>query len=170
MRYVLLLSIKSNSKSNIAQINIKGQFILIQSFLPTKGPSPVIVGTSTGGVSFPEHLQQGHSSYMVSKYAVIKFMQMVGSENPDVHVVTIHPGVIETQMYHKAEMEGLHSDTIQLAAHFTLWVTSEQARFARGRFLWCNWDVEELVAEKEKILERDDLFRVNIGGWPYSPL
>lgn len=107
---------------------------------------------------------------MASKLAVTKFIQAVGVENPDVHVVLIHPGVIETQMYHKAEMEAIPPDTIQLAAHFTLWVTSEQARFARGRFLWCNWDVEELMAAKDKIAAREDLFRVNIGGWPYTPL
>jgi NAD(P)-dependent dehydrogenase (short-subunit alcohol dehydrogenase family) len=113
---------------------------------------------------------QGISAYIVSKLAIIKFMQMVATENPDVHVVTIHPGIIETDMFRKAELEGLQLDTIQLPAHFTLWLTSEQARFARGRFLWCNWDVEELVAAKEKILESEDLFRVNIGGWPFSPL
>jgi NAD(P)-dependent dehydrogenase (short-subunit alcohol dehydrogenase family) len=129
-----------------------------------------MVGVSTGAVSFPEKFLVGHSSYVVAKIAIIKLMQMIGVENPDVRTVTIHPGVIETQMYTKAELPGLVPDSIHLAAHFTLWVTSDEARFANGRFLWLNWDVDELKANAKKIEESPDLFRVTIGGWPYQPL
>lgn len=161
---------RSTHQITQTQVNIKGQFILIQAFMPTRGKNAVVVGTSTGGVVFPEAYSLGHSSYMVSKFAIIKFMQVVATEYPDVHVVTIHPGVIETAMYYKAQLEGLTFDTIQLAAHFTLWVTSEEARFGRGRFLWCNWDVDELKAKVAEIEANEDLFRTTIGGWPFQPL
>ena len=145
-------------------------FILVQTFLPFKGKDPVIVGTSTAAVHFPEQLMVGHSSYIVSKLAINKLIQLLVVEHPDIHAVSIHSGVIETQMYHKAEVDGLTADTIQLSAHFTLWASSPEARFANGRFLWCNWDVDELKENAQKIQDSGDLFKLTFGGWPYAHL
>lgn len=46
------------------------------------------------------------SSYACSKYALLKVMEILAAEFTDVHVVTIHPGVVETNMYEKSGMAG----------------------------------------------------------------
>lgn len=52
------------------------------------------------------------SSYASSKYGLLKVMEILAAEFPDVHVVTIHPGVVETNMLEKSEMaEQLPIDT-----------------------------------------------------------
>ena len=142
----------------------------MQAFLPFKGKEPAIVATSTAALLFPEQMMVGHSSYVVSKQAVSKLVQIIAVEHPDIHVVSIHPGVVETQMYYKSEVQGVTLDSVQLAAHFTLWASSPEAHFANGRFLWSNWDVVELKANAQKLQESPGLFRITFGGWPYSEL
>jgi hypothetical protein len=59
-------------------------------------------------------------------------------------------------------------DSAELPAHFAVWLASEEARFLCGRFVWCNWDVEQLK-EKKGFLEKDPLLLTgNCVGWPYS--
>ena len=72
-------------------------------------------------------------------------------------VVNVHPGqVTETEMAAKAKGTttqdlGRHIDDAQLAGDFTVWLLSEEARFLKGKFVWVNWDVEELKGRKEEI-------------------
>jgi hypothetical protein len=40
-------------------------------------------------------------------------------------------------------------------------VTSEAAKFLAGRFAWVNWDVDELVAGKDEMVE-EDLLRTSL--------
>jgi NAD(P)-dependent dehydrogenase (short-subunit alcohol dehydrogenase family) len=84
------------------EVNVLGTGATLRAFLPFKGADrPVVVGTSTGGVLFPKAMATGSSGYLVSKMAVASLMEYVAAEEPDVHVVTIHPGVIATAMYDK---------------------------------------------------------------------
>jgi NAD(P)-dependent dehydrogenase (short-subunit alcohol dehydrogenase family) len=57
-------------------------------------------------VTLPPAMLTPASSYAGSKYALIKVMEILAAEFPDVHVVTIHPGVVETNMFEKSGMEG----------------------------------------------------------------
>lgn len=59
-------------------------------------------------------------------------------------------------------------DAPQLPGHFAVWLCSEEARFLRGKFVWSNWDVDELKAKKDEI-ESSPLLTVNCIGWPYTP-
>jgi hypothetical protein len=45
------------------------------------------------------------------------------------------------------------ADKIQaeLPGQFCVWLASKEARFLRGKFLWANWDVEELMQRAEEI-------------------
>lgn len=56
-------------------------------------------------------------------------------------------------------------DNIRLPADFIVWTVSEEAKPYNGKFLWSQWDVEELVARKGEIEGTDNL---NFGliGWP----
>lgn len=59
-------------------------------------------------------------------------------------------------------------DAVELPAHFAVWLCSKEARFLRGKFVWSNWDVEELMRHKAEIAE-SLLLTANCIGWPYSP-
>jgi NAD(P)-dependent dehydrogenase (short-subunit alcohol dehydrogenase family) len=100
----------------------------------------------------------GGSAYVASKLALVKFYEMIAAETEDLQVVIIHPGVIDTRMNVKSDIAalGLPYDDIKLPAHFTIWAASKEAAFANGRFLWCNWDVDEL--KKNPKFYEDPLF------------
>ena len=44
-----------------------------------------------------------------------------------------------------------------------VWLVSEEAAFLKGKFVWANWDVEEMVARKNEI-EKGSLLRVGLTG------
>lgn len=44
-----------------------------------------------------------------------------------------------------------------LAANFSVWATTPEAEFLNGKFLWVNWDVEELKKQKKDIVENHKL-------------
>ena len=58
--------------------------------------------------------------------------------------------------------------TVKLPAHFILWMTSPEAHFLRGKFVWCNWDVEQLKARAKEIQE-SSVLTSNVLGWPFEP-
>lgn len=51
---------------------------------------------------------------------------------------------------------------VELSAAFCVWV-SKQA-FLHGRFVWANWDAEELVAMQDDILRDKGMLRIGLQG------
>jgi len=149
------------------EVNIKGPFITCQAFMPTKGKKPIIVATATAAVTLPAAMVTNSSSYVASKLGLIKFIEVLTAEHPDVHITTIHPGIIETAMFVKSNMTSMPTDKVELPAHFTVWLTSPEAAFFKGKMAWCNWDVEQLKAKAAQI-ESSDIFTSGLMGWPFS--
>ena len=52
-----------------------------------------------------------------------------------------------------------------LPAHFNVWIASPEAEFLKGRFVWVNWDVNELKALAKEI-ESSWLLRTYLDGLP----
>jgi hypothetical protein len=46
-----------------------------------------------------------------------------------------------------------------------VWLASPEAEFLRGRYVWANWDIEELKAKKDVILN-ENLLMMGLRGWP----
>lgn len=57
--------------------------------------------------------------------------------------------------------------SVSLPASFNLWLASPEARFLKGKFLWANWDVDELKAKAEE-LESTTQLNIGLGGWPFQ--
>jgi hypothetical protein len=55
----------------------------------------------------------------------------------------------------------------ELPAHFLLWAASSEAAFARGRFVFCNWDVTQLKELTEKFADEGYL-TTGLLGWPFQ--
>lgn len=45
-----------------------------------------------------------------------------------------------------------------------LWLASPEATFLKGKFLWSNWDVDELKTRAEEI-ESSEEFNIKAVGW-----
>lgn len=55
---------------------------------------------------------------------------------------------------------------VSLPATFNVWLASPEARFLKGKFLWSNWDVDELKAQAKEI-EAGKL-TMGLVGWPFA--
>lgn len=56
---------------------------------------------------------------------------------------------------------------VSLPASFSVWLASPEASFLKGKFLWTNWDVDELKAKAKEIEESNQL-SIGLGGWPFQ--
>ncbi|KFY35279.1 hypothetical protein V494_06056 [Pseudogymnoascus sp. VKM F-4513 (FW-928)] len=146
-------------------VNVKGNLILSKAFLKHAAENPILLHVSTGGSHVPP--MPAYSAYAVSKMAAAKLMEYLASENPQARVHVIHPGVIPTDMYKKSSEGGyeFEFDDIELPASFAVWIVSPEAEFLRGKFVWSNWDIEELKAKKEHLVSTNDL-TLGLLGWP----
>jgi hypothetical protein len=45
-----------------------------------------------------------------------------------------------------------------------VWLVSKEAAFLRGRFVWSNWDVEELLAREDEFKEDPLLLTLGLTG------
>lgn len=47
-----------------------------------------------------------------------------------------------------------------------VWLTSPEAAFLKSKYVWANWDVNELMAQKEEI-ESGTKLNLGLVGWPF---
>lgn len=64
--------------------------------------------------------------------------------------------------YHVADF-----DLVSLPASFNVWLASPEAHFLKGKFLWTNWDVDELKARAKEI-EASTQLSIGLVGWPFQ--
>lgn len=55
-----------------------------------------------------------------------------------------------------------------LPGGFCVWVASPQAAFLKGRFVWANWDVTELMERQKEVIANPMLLTLSLGGWPFK--
>ena len=40
---------------------------------------------------------------------------------------------------------------MDLPAHFLVWLASEEAKFLKSKFVWANWDAQDLIKRAKEI-------------------
>ncbi|RYP48886.1 hypothetical protein DL768_005310 [Monosporascus sp. mg162] len=140
--------------------NVLGALNSVRGFIRHAAEGAHILHISTCVCHVPP-MEAGPSAYSASKAAATKFFDHVAYENPGLNVVNVHPGLIESDMSRKSGHGGM--DHIDLPGHFCLWLASPEAAFLRGKFVWVNWDIDELKARKEEI-QSTDLLNTKLGG------
>lgn len=50
-----------------------------------------------------------------------------------------------------------------LPGQFYVWLCSEEAKFLKNKFVWANWDVDELIARAEEI-QNSNLLTIGLRG------
>ncbi len=76
---------------------------------------------------------------------------------------------MEVELDHQMDFVNLLTGSllVQLPAHFMVWLSTPEAQFLNGKFVWANWDVEELKAQAKDI-ESTDKMSVTFQGWPFA--
>ena len=153
------------------EINVLGTATVSQKFLqilePGKKAIVLNVSSCAAHMRFP---LIGWSGYNGSKMAQLRIFENIRFEHPNVRFVNVHPGNIESDGFTRSGASappGGMTDG-KLAGEFFAWLSTEEAEFLSGRFVWAEWDVEELKGNKAEILEKDLLLTTIDGftrGW-----
>ncbi|KAF2237160.1 NAD(P)-binding protein [Viridothelium virens] len=101
------------------------------------------------------HIHVNHlSGYAASKAAMNLLLVHLNMQWNDrgVSLFAIHPGLIYTSMTGKVfPADSPIWEDGNLSASFCVWLCHPEAAFLSGKMLWAQWDVQELLAQKEWI-------------------
>ncbi|PVI06247.1 NAD(P)-binding protein [Periconia macrospinosa] len=152
--------VKQNLKAWFAgfEVNVLGTAIVTQKFLQARQPSAASVVINIS--SMAAHMRFpliAWSGYNASKLAQVRVFENLRFEHPDVKFFNVHPGNIESDGFTRSGAAPPPSGMTdgKLAGLFCAWLANEEAAFLTGRFVWAEWDIDELKAKKDEILERD---------------
>ncbi|KAF3902078.1 C-factor [Orbilia brochopaga] len=148
------------------EVNIKGLYLCSRYFLPMvlRSSTKTIINVSSNGAHVTS---RGASAYQSSKFAVCRLAEFMTNDYWDEGLVAIavHPGSVMTELA-KGMPEYMHEvliDTVELPADAMVWLAKERREWLRGRYVMTNWDVNELEAKKDEIVDGDLLkFRLAI--------
>jgi NAD(P)-dependent dehydrogenase (short-subunit alcohol dehydrogenase family) len=155
---------------------------LVSAFLKHRAENAVIIETNSCAGHF--NIAPGYSTYSVAKMATARFYQFLQFEHPELSIFSVQPGAVDTDMSRsagykpKAENEEFQwkeqgtellseRDDASLPASFFVWLASPEAKFLKGKFLWANWDVDELK-DRAKEIEGTQFLSIGLGGWPFE--
>jgi NAD(P)-dependent dehydrogenase (short-subunit alcohol dehydrogenase family) len=155
------------------KINVKGSIIVAQEFLRSKAGSQKTTFISINSGAAHISYIPDFSAYAASKIATLRVMEYLSNEERGMRVFSVQPGTVDTDMQRKAgrdaqddismyrlvvSMRGSRGllMVVDLPAGFCVWLAAcKDADFLRGRLVWANWDVDELLARKEEVIEKD---------------
>ncbi|KAK4580364.1 hypothetical protein LTR86_000567 [Recurvomyces mirabilis] len=139
--------------------NIVASYDLVDAYLKSPKASADSTKTVINITSASAQLTiPGQIGYASSKAAFAKMMQHFSLEHsPEkdgVRLFNLHPGAIYTP-YASTEYgpDDFPWEDIMLPAHFSTWLglSGQEAEFLHGRFMWSQWDVDELIQLKEQM-------------------
>ncbi|KAI4147605.1 MAG: hypothetical protein LQ341_001758 [Variospora aurantia] len=139
--------------------NMRGPYLMTRSFLPLllKGSGKTILNISSIGahVTYP-----GASGYQTAKFALLRFSEFTNAEYGEQGIVafSLHPGGVKTETALNMPQEVkdmLLIDTPELAANTIVYLTQQRQEWLRGRYVDVTWDMDELFAKKDEIVEKD---------------
>lgn len=149
------------------EVNLKGTYHVVRFCLPRliESARKHAAGGSTGGHLIlissvgAQLLIPGASDYQTSKHAINRLCEFINVDHGEdgIKCFAIHPGGVPTTLARNMP-EAIHSSLVdepELAAGFIVWLCSGKADWAKGRYLSANWDVNELLQMKGRIIGDD---------------
>ncbi|CAG5158682.1 uncharacterized protein ALTATR162_LOCUS5203 [Alternaria atra] len=150
--------------------NLEGSLWVAKAFIRTAAPDAHVIAINSWGAHLS--LNNAFASYCVAKMAVYRLWDTVLLAKPNLSVFHTQPGVVLTEMNLKVggadSFKDVKTDDVTLPASFNLWLSTPEARFLNGKFLWCNWDIDELKSCAKEI-ESGRLLNIDLVGWPFGP-
>jgi len=145
------------------EVNVKGSAIVAKEFLKLATKNAALINVTSGAAHVPPSPLL--SSYQASKSAAVMLFQHIQFDNPELQVISVHPGVVETDM--SISTNRTPEDDISLPSSYMVWAASPEAKFLKGKLVWAHWDVEELQARKSEI-EGTTMLTLSLQGWPFK--
>ncbi|KAJ5574344.1 oxidoreductase [Penicillium hispanicum] len=147
--------------------NLRGTMHVAQAFLRFASKDAVVIDISSSAA----HVNFGplFASYSIAKLAVFRLWDFLAFSHADLSIFHIQPGIVDTAMNREAggvAATGIE-DHVSLPASFHVWLASPEARFLKGKYLWANWDVDELKARSKEIEGSTEL-NIGLVGWPFD--
>jgi NAD(P)-dependent dehydrogenase (short-subunit alcohol dehydrogenase family) len=149
------------------EVNMKGAYLSARYGIPhlIESAKKYSEKGSTGGHLIlissvgAQLLMPGASDYQTSKHAINRLCEFINVDHGEdgIKCFAVHPGGVATDLG-KSMPEDLHqylTDEPELAAGFIVWLCSGKADWASGRYLSSNWDVNELLDMKDRIINED---------------
>ncbi|KAL1864018.1 hypothetical protein Daus18300_007983 [Diaporthe australafricana] len=153
------------------EINVKGLYLLAREFIASsageekKQGAPVFVNISAAAGHINPTLA-GFSGYSGSKIGAARVVETLQLENTGLRFYNVHPGIVASDMLDKSGLSvlGVPMDEPDLAGHFVAWLASDEGEFLKGKYLWVNWDVDELKLKKDELSAPNKLV-TGLVGW-----
>ncbi|KAF1976911.1 NAD-P-binding protein [Bimuria novae-zelandiae CBS 107.79] len=148
------------------QVNVKRPYIVTRAFLPLLFNSKDSLKTILNVPSIAANsLHPGTSAYECGKLALLRFRESVNAEYADKDILSfgIHPDGIVTDLFRDMpdSLHAMLNDTPELAADSIVWMTAERRDWLKGRYISCNWDMQEFLGKRQAI-EDGDLLKVRL--------
>lgn len=147
------------------EVNVRGLFNMSRLFLPMllstraahDGLCTMVNVASSGALS----ARPGSGSYRSSKLALLRWTETLQLEYADQALVAycVNPGAIKTKITETAPEAVRNSfpNRPEIAGDTIVWLASERREWLGGRYVDCPWDMEELLAKKDEIVDGDKL-------------
>ncbi|QDS77751.1 hypothetical protein FKW77_004793 [Venturia effusa] len=142
-------------------VNLKGPYLTTRAFLPLLLSSPngskcICNVASVGALITTPSV----SSYQTSKLAVVRLTEFIAAEYADkgICAFSIHPGNVATDIIGPGgggDLSYVFTETVDLAGDTVVWLVKEERGWLNGRYINVTWDMEEVKAKKEVIVEKD---------------
>jgi NAD(P)-dependent dehydrogenase (short-subunit alcohol dehydrogenase family) len=149
------------------EVNVRGAYHVIRFTIPHLARSAhqrAAEGRSGGHLILlssigAQLLMPGASDYQTSKHAINRLCEFVQVDHGDdgIKCFALHPGGVSTELGRNMP-EAMHAylvDDAALPAAFAVWLCSGKADWAKGRYLSANWDVQELAALADQVVQSD---------------
>ncbi|RVX74935.1 hypothetical protein B0A52_01212 [Exophiala mesophila] len=141
--------------------NLGMAFNTVQAMLPLLAEDATVLNISSG-IGHIDPVPQIWL-YAATKLHNVKMFDYLQAENPNLRIINVQPGVVTTELNSGAGYAG--QDEPELPGQFHLWLASPEAEFLKGKFVWINWDVDELKARADEV-KNSLLLRVLLHGVP----
>ena len=141
-------------------VDVVGSLIACRAFIKNAAPNAALINNTSGTGTLPA--MKGISALQVSKIANSKLMECISAEHPELFVLNVQPGVVDSALARKAgRPHGM--DDVNLPGSFAVWAASPEAKFLNGKYVWSNWDVGELM-ERRREFEESTFMQIGLEG------
>ncbi|KAL2840178.1 hypothetical protein BJY01DRAFT_218763 [Aspergillus pseudoustus] len=151
------------------EVNVRGLFNMMRAFLPLLLPRQETSSSTVNGLctminvasSGALSARPGSASYRSSKLAVLRLTETLQMEYGDKGLLTycVNPGAIKTKLSENlpGRLREALPDQPDVAGDTIAWLAAERRDWLAGRYVSCPWNMEELLAKRDEIVEEDKL-------------
>ena len=145
------------------QVNYFGRIHMIKHLTPILRDSPNGAKTVVNVSSISGHLTQGTPfGFNISELATNRLTEIMAEMYAQDGILfhAVHPGFVKDTAFPPGFPEAIKQfshDDMSLCGAFMIWLVKQRREWLNGRYISANWDVEELEAKKDEIVEGDKL-------------